>query len=75
MRLLLYFLTFFSVFIFSEYKNSDGKAINKSFKELMQWQRSKIEPNLSYIDISEDWKNYDARISIHHLSGLRISQF
>ena len=25
----------------------------------MQWQRSKIEPNLSYIDISEDWKNYD----------------
>ena len=59
MRLLLYFLTFFSVFIFSEYKNSDGKAINKSFKELMQWQRSKIEPNLSYIDISEDWKNYD----------------
>ena len=59
MRLLLYFLTFFSVFIFSEYKNSDGKAINKSFKELMQWQRSKIEPNLSYIDISEEWKNYD----------------
>ena len=59
MRLLLYLLTFFSVFIFSEYKNSDGKAINKSFKELMQWQRSKIEPNLSYIDISEDWKNYD----------------
>ena len=59
MRLLLYSLTFFSVFIFSEYKNSDGKAINKSFKELMQWQRSKIEPNLSYIDISEDWKNYD----------------
>ena len=59
MRLLLYFLTLFSVFIFSEYKNSDGKSINKSFKELMQWQRSKIEPNLSYIDISEDWKNYD----------------
>ena len=59
MRLLLYFLSLFSVFIFSEYKNSDGKAINKSFKELMQWQRSKIEPNLSYIDISEDWKNYD----------------
>ena len=59
MHILLYFLTLFSLFIFSEYKNSDGKAINKSFKELMQWQRSKIEPKLSYIDISEDWKNYD----------------
>tara|TARA_A100001234_G_scaffold202687_1_gene196284 strand:- start:86 stop:1051 length:966 start_codon:yes stop_codon:yes gene_type:complete len=75
MRLLLYFLTFFSVFIFSEYKNSDGKAINKSFKELMQWQRSKIEPNLSYIDISEDWKNYDLENHDNYIIWIGHSTF
>ena len=75
MRLLLYLLTLFSVFIFSEYKNSDGKSINKSFKELMQWQRSKNEPNLFYIDISKDWKNYDLETHDNYIIWIGHSTF
>ena len=41
----------------AEYKNSDGKAINKSFKELLEWSRNSEDPVLSYIDISSEWQN------------------
>ena len=47
------------IVLLAEYKNSDGKAINKSFKELLEWSRNSEDPVLSYIDISSEWKDID----------------
>jgi len=47
------------IFIFAEYKNTNGNAINKSFKELLEWSRSSKEPVISYIEISSEWQEID----------------
>ena len=45
--------------IFSEYKNTNGKEIDKSIKDLIRWQRNQNKPILSSIDISDEWKTSD----------------
>jgi len=51
----------FSLDILAEYKNTDGKELNKSFRDLLEWQRNKSEPIISFIDLSEDWKKFDLK--------------
>ena len=46
-------------FLFAEYKNTNGNALNKSFKELLEWSRSSKEPVIAYIDISSQWQDID----------------
>ena len=46
-------------FLFAEYKNTNGNALNKSFKELLEWSRSPKEPVIAYIDISSQWQEID----------------
>ena len=56
-----FFITFllFSLNINSEYKNTNGKELNKSFRDFFEWQRNKSEPKISFIDISDQWKEID----------------
>jgi len=46
-------------FVLGDYKNTNGKAINKPLKDLLKWQLNKAKTNIGIIDISEDWKNFD----------------
>ena len=57
MKLLLLFILLIPNNIFAEYKNTNGKAIEKPFKDLIKWMNSDINPNLSSIEVSSEWKN------------------
>ena len=41
-----------SSLLFAEYTNSNGKALEKPFKDLVRWVRSDVEPKLAQIDVS-----------------------
>ena len=43
--------------LLAEYKNTSGKAFEKSFSDMVKWIRSDQEPTLSSIDISSAWKD------------------
>ena len=61
----MFFRIFITTFIFlsldihANYKNSDGRELNKSFRELLEWQRNNKDPKISYIDLSNEWQDID----------------
>ena len=57
MKLLFILLLLSSNLVFSEYKNSNGKALEKPFKDLIKWMSSDVKPIISEIEVSDDWKN------------------
>jgi len=57
MKLLLLLILLIPNNIFAEYKNTNGKAIEKPFKDLVKWINSEVNPNLSSIEVSSEWKN------------------
>ena len=57
MKLLLLLILLIPNNIFAEYKNTNGKAIEKPFKDLVKWMNSDVNPNLSSIEVSSEWKN------------------
>ena len=63
------------IVLLAEYKNSDGKAINKSFKELLEWSRNSEDPVLSYIDISSEWQNIDLANADNYVIWIGHSTF
>ena len=58
-KYLHYLFLLMPLFLFAEYKNSDGNALNKSFKELLEWSRNSEDPIISLIDISNEWQEID----------------
>ena len=50
-----------SLFMSAEYKNTNGVASDKTFSDMLKWIRSDVEPKISYIDISTEWKNLDLK--------------
>jgi len=57
MRTFLYiFLLLTSGFLFSEYKNTNGVASDKTFGDMLKWIRSDIEPEITKIELSSDWQ-------------------
>ena len=57
MKLLLILILLIPNNIFAEYKNTNGKSIEKPFKDLLKWMNSDVNPNLSSIEVSSEWKN------------------
>ena len=57
MKLLFILLLLSSNLVLAEYKNSNGKALEKPFKDLIKWMSSDVKPILSKIEVSDDWKN------------------
>ena len=63
------------IVLLAEYKNTDGKAINKSFKELLEWSRNSEDPVLSYIDISSEWQDIDLANADNYVIWIGHSTF
>ena len=61
--------------VFGKYKNTDGEAIDKSVKDLIRWQRNQKKPILSYIDLSEEWRNIDLENEDNYLIWIGHSTF
>ena len=59
----IYFLIIFFVFnssvALSDYENTNGKPIEKSFQDLLKWATDDIETKIDYIEISNDWESLD----------------
>ena len=59
----IYFLIIFFVFnssaVLSDYENTNGKPIEKSFQDLLKWATDDIETKIDYIEISYDWESLD----------------
>lgn len=76
MKILLPFIFTFSLLQASDYKNTNGKAIDKSLSELLEWRLSRDKPVLSKIEISNNWqeiinnKNTNFAIWIGHSTFL-----
>ena len=51
------FLMLCSNSLLSDYENTNGQPIEKSFQDLIKWSTSDIETKIDYIDISDEWKN------------------
>ena len=59
----IYFLIIFFVFnssaVLSDYENTNGKPIEKSFQDLLRRATDDIETKIDYIEISNDWESLD----------------
>jgi len=55
-KTLYIFLLITSGLLFAEYKNTNGVASDKSFGDMLKWVRSDVEPAITKIEISSDWK-------------------
>ena len=43
--------------IFAEYENTNGKPIEKSFKDLLEWSTSDVDTKIDFIELSNEWKD------------------
>ena len=57
--ILFIFFVFNSSVVLSEYENTNGKPIEKSFQDLLKWATDDIETKIDYIEISNDWESLD----------------
>ena len=75
MKLLLIILLFTTNNIFAEYKNTNGKAIEKPFKDLVKWMTSGVNPNLYSIEVSNEWKNINLHEGDNYIIWIGHSTF
>ena len=59
----------------AEYKNTNGKAIDKSIKDLIRWQRNQKKPVLASIEISDEWQLIDFKESDNYMIWIGHSTF
>ena len=57
--ILIIFFIFNSSEVLSDYENTNGKPIEKSFQDLLKWATDDIETKIDYIEISNDWESLD----------------
>ena len=57
MKFYLIILLLISTNILSEYKNTSGDALNKSFSDMVKWIRMENNTVVSAIELSSEWKN------------------
>ena len=43
--------------IFAEYENTNGKPIEKSLIDLLEWSTSNVDTKIDFIELSDDWKH------------------
>ena len=68
-------IVFVSNEISSEYKNTNGKPIEKSFRDLLKWSTSNSETKIEYLEISEEWKDLDLMDSDNYTIWIGHSTF
>jgi len=57
MKNLLVVLLISSCNISAEYKNTNGIAADKSYRDMIKWVRSDVEPEITRIKLSTEWQN------------------
>ena len=57
MKNLLVVLLISSCNISAEYKNTNGIAADKSYRDMIKWVRSDVEPEITRIELSTEWQN------------------
>ena len=57
--ILITFFIFNSSVVLSDYENTNGKPIEKSFQDLLKWATDDNETKIDYIEISNDWESLD----------------
>ena len=64
-----------SNFTSAEYTNSNGKALEKPFKDLIKWVRSDVEPKLAQIDVSSEWQTINLNEADNYIIWIGHSTF
>jgi len=74
-KALLVLLASIPLHISAEYKNTNGKAIDKSLKDLIRWQRNQNKPVLASIEISDEWQTINFGKSDNYIIWIGHSTF
>ena len=75
LRIFITIFVFLSLDMHANYKNSDGRELNKSFRELLEWQRNNKDPKISYIDLSNEWQDIDFKKADNYFVWVGHSTF
>ena len=73
--LLLPALIFNTSQIFAEYENTNGKQIEKSFRELLEWSTSDVDTKIDFIELSDDWKDLNLEADDNYAIWIGHSTF
>ena len=68
-------LFFFSNGLISEYKNTNGKAIEKSFWDLIKWSSNSVNSKIDFIEISDEWENINMQSEENYAIWIGHSTF
>ena len=74
-RILLIASLIISNLILTEYTNSNGKALEKPFRDLIKWVRSDVEPKLAQIEVSSEWQNINLNDEDNYIIWIGHSTF
>ena len=61
--------------IYAEYLNSNGKPIEKSFWDLLEWSTSDVDTKIDFIKSSDDWKNINLETDNNYTIWIGHSTF
>ena len=61
--------------IFGEYENTNGKPIEKSFKDLLEWSTSDVDTKIDFIELSDDWKDLNLEAENNYAIWIGHSTF
>ena len=80
MKLITFWMLFPSLFfntsqIFAEYENTNGKPIEKSFKDLLEWSTSDVDTKIDFIELSDDWKDLNLEADNNYAIWIGHSTF
>ena len=74
-RILLIASLIIPIMTIAEYTNSNGKALEKPFKDLIKWVRSDVEPKLAQIEVSSEWQNINLNDEDNYIIWIGHSTF
>ena len=75
MKFILLILLLTSTNLFSEYKNTSGNALEKSFSDMVKWIRMDTETVISSIDLSSEWEEINLNESDNYTIWIGHSTF
>tara|TARA_B100001057_G_scaffold473433_1_gene537892 strand:- start:1502 stop:2470 length:969 start_codon:yes stop_codon:yes gene_type:complete len=59
----------------AEYTNSNGRALEKPFRDLIKWFKSDVEPKLTQIEVSTEWQNVNLNNEDNYIIWIGHSTF
>jgi Predicted Zn-dependent hydrolases of the beta-lactamase fold len=73
--MLLHALFFNASQVFAEYENTNGKPIEKSFKDLLEWSTNDVDTKIDFIELSDDWKDLNLEADDNYAIWIGHSTF